>query len=126
MGSPMIWRARLGPRAEDVLQESFSQHFLRRPGGDDPSLPQDDQLVTEHGGMVEVVEGDDAGDREAGDKAHQPDLVLDVEVVGRFVEEQFLGGLSQRPCNVGALLFAAERLCQRSLRFSDIPTRSRA
>ncbi len=77
--------------AEDVLQEGFGQHFLRRTECDDPSLSQDDQLVTEHGGVVEVVKSDDAGDREAGNKTQQADLVLDVEVVGRLVEEQFSG-----------------------------------
>ena len=66
---------------EDLLRQDFG----RCAGRNDLAALHDDQLVAKHRRMVEVVQGNDAGDRQTGDEPHQADLVLDIEMVGRFV-----------------------------------------
>ncbi len=53
------------------------------------------------------MQGDDAGDGEAGDQGEQVQLVLDVEVVRRLVQEEFAGLLGQGAGDLDALAFAA-------------------
>ncbi len=53
------------------------------------------------------MQGDDAGDGEVGDQGEQVQLVLDVEVVRRLVQEEFAGLLGQGACDLDALAFAA-------------------
>ncbi|GGS52002.1 hypothetical protein GCM10010221_58810 [Streptomyces parvus] len=53
------------------------------------------------------MQGDDAGDGEAGDQGEQVQLVLNVEVVRRFVQEEFTGLLGQGAGDLDALAFSA-------------------
>lgn len=53
------------------------------------------------------MQRDDAGDGEVGDQGEQVQLVLDVEVVRRFVEQEFVGLLGQGAGDLDALAFAA-------------------
>src|SRR3546814_20352916 len=43
-------------------------------------------LIAEHGRQIEVVKRDDAGGRQLADEGEYLQLVLDIEVVCRFVE----------------------------------------
>ncbi len=79
----------------------------------------------EHGCVVEVVQRDNAGNRQAGDEPHEVNLVLNIEMVGRFIEDQLSRRLCRRPCNMGALLFAA-RQALLSFRLPTMPARSSA
>jgi hypothetical protein len=47
------------------------------------------------------------GDTEPGDDLEDLDLVVDVEVVGGFVEDEMVGFLGQRPGDEDELFFAA-------------------
>lgn len=53
------------------------------------------------------MEGDHGGDREVCDPVEEVQLVLDVQVVGRFVQQEFAGFLGQSAGDLGALAFAA-------------------
>jgi hypothetical protein len=75
--------------------------------------------------VVEVVQRDNAGNRQAGDEPHEVNLVLNIEMVGRLIEDQLSRRLWRRPCNMGALLFAA-RQALLSFRLPTMPARSSA
>lgn len=53
------------------------------------------------------MQRDDAGDGEVGDEGEQIQLVLDVEVVRRLVQEEFAGLLGQGTGDLDTLAFAA-------------------
>ncbi len=65
-----------------------------------------DELVAEHRREVEIVQGDDAGQWELGDECEQIELVVDVEVVGRLVEQQLAWLLCERTRDLDALAFS--------------------
>lgn len=110
MGSGVIRRGfDPGLNGKYVPQQILAQNRFRCAGGDDPALLHDDQFVAEHRGMVEIVKSDDAGDGQAGNQPHQADLVLDVEMVGGLIEDQFLRRLRQGARDMSALFFAARQ-----------------
>ena len=53
------------------------------------------------------MQGDHAGDGQFGDQVQQVELVLDVEVVGRFVQQQLARLLGEGAGDLRALAFAA-------------------
>ncbi|CAM5285756.1 hypothetical protein SMICM304S_09478 [Streptomyces microflavus] len=80
----------------------------------------------EHRGEVEVVQGDDAGEGQFGDQGEQFQLVLDVQVVRRLVQEEFAVLLGERAGDLDALAFAAGTGCARTAARSGAGRRRRA
>ena len=52
------------------------------------------------------MQRNDAGDGQCRHQTHQAHLMLDVQMVGRLVQEEFLRFLRQGACDVGTLTFA--------------------
>ncbi len=63
-------------------------------------------MVAVRHGEVEVVQGDHVGGRQARNEVQQVKLVLNVEVVGGFVQEELSGLLGEGAGYLGALAFA--------------------
>lgn len=106
----MVGGADVGSDAEDAAEQVFGQDLCGRAIGDDAALFQHDDAVAEHGGVVEVMQRDDAGDGQACNELQQADLVLDVQMVGRLIKDQLARALGQGAGDVGALLFAAREM----------------
>src|SRR6516162_4341936 len=72
------------------------EHLVGRPAAD--QLPIGDQVngVAEQRGEADVVDGGQDGDAETGDEFQDLDLIADVEVAGRLVQDQVVGALGQR------------------------------
>ena len=89
--------ARLDPRvhSEHVTQQSFCNDRTGGSACDDAAFVQHHQLITEHGGMVEVMQRDDAGQRSLCHPPQQLDLMLDLKMVCRLVQQDLGRGLSQ-------------------------------
>lgn len=90
---------------KDVPEQLPGQHIFRRARRDDFSCLQNEQLIAKHCRMVQVVQCDDAGHREFGNEPQKADLVVDVEMVRRFVQDELFRRLGKRTGKVGALLF---------------------
>ena len=73
---------------------------------DDLALLHHDQRIAEHGGMVQIMQRNDAGDGQCRHQTHQTHLMLDVQMVGGLVQEEFLRFLRQGSRDVGTLTFA--------------------
>ncbi|OEV12827.1 hypothetical protein AN218_06350 [Streptomyces nanshensis] len=80
---------------------------MRLSGRSDPALAQQDEPVAEPGRHGQVVDGDQNGLVGGGQHLHEFQLVSDVQVVERFVQQNSPGLLGQRTGYVGALLFSA-------------------
>ncbi len=91
-------RRRCGCRSS-VGEPLGRQHVLGEAVGDDPPRVQQDDPVGDGGGLVEVVQdGADGGAvlvRQVPDEVEEFDLVPEVEVGGRLVEEQQPGVLGE-------------------------------
>ncbi len=99
----------MGANAEDPADHILRQHLLRRPRGDDLAFLKHRQPVAEHRRQIEIVQRDDAGDAELRDQRENVELMLDIEMVGRLVEQQFARRLRQRSGNMDALALTARQ-----------------
>ncbi len=99
----------MGAHAEDAGDQRFGQHLLGRACGHDLALLQHGQVVAEHRCQIEIVQRDDGGEAEFGDQGQDIELMLDIEMVGRLVEQQFAWGLGQRPGDMHPLPLAARQ-----------------
>jgi hypothetical protein len=101
-------------QAEDVLDDRLGEDLGRCAGGDDPSSLERDEVVGVAGRQVEVVQdGDDgraAGAVEVDEQVEHLDLVGDVEVGGRLVEQEHVGVLRERHGDPDPLALAARQL----------------
>lgn len=97
----------LGADAVDLLDEGGGEHVGGVALGHGAAVAQDEEPVALHRGEVEVVQRDHRGDRQTGDQVEQVQLVLDVEVVGRLVQQQFARFLGEGAGTLGPLAFAA-------------------
>lgn len=95
-----------GCDAEDLGKQRLVQNLGRGADGEKPSPAQHPDPV-EGRGLVQIVQCDDAGDRQTPDQVHERKLMADVEVVRRLVEEEEIGCLRKRAGDVDALPFAA-------------------
>lgn len=57
--------------------------------------------------MVKIVNGDDAGYRQLTDKLHELHLMMNVQMVGRFIQQDLGGRLRQRAGDMYPLTLAA-------------------
>ena len=80
-----------GVDAEGGFDGVGREHLLGRAFGQYLPLGQEDEAVAETGGEVEVVDGGDGGEAavdELADEGEDLELMEDVEVGGRLVEQQ--------------------------------------
>jgi hypothetical protein len=96
-----------GADAIDVRDELFREDFLDRPGGHHLSLVQDHHVIAVHRRQVEVVQCHDAREAQARYQGQEVQLMLDVEVVRRFVEEEFARFLGEGAGDLDPLAFTA-------------------
>ena len=92
--------------AEDIEDEFGRQHVARFTDRNQPPGFQYDNPVTEHRRVIEIMQS--SGHRELllPNKMQKCDLVADIEVVGRFVQEQDLRLLRQSAGDVQTLPFS--------------------
>ena len=90
-----------------------------QPGAHHRAAAQQDQVVGDGGGLVEVVQHDADGDAvlvgEVADQVEDLDLVAQVEVGGRLVEQQDAGLLREAGGQPDALQLAAGQLVDAAL-----------
>ena len=105
-------RAARTPRAS-----ARGDHLVRRALGADPAVPHGDQVVGVPAGEVEVVHHDHDGRAappvEVGEQVEHLELVAQVEVGGRLVEQQQIGLLGERHRDPDPLPLAAAHLLDR-------------
>ncbi len=96
---------------------SLGDDLFRPPFGHHPSLRHEDQLIAVLAGQVEVVQHDERGEialrGEPPGEVEDLDLMVDIEMRGRLVEEQDAGLLGQRARDHAALPLAAREGCYR-------------
>lgn len=92
------------------------QHLARRTDRDHLAPVHDGDAVTEHGGVIEVVQRRHNGQALSAYQIEQADLVTYVEMVGRLVQEQDMRLLRQRAGDMQALPFAAGKMVPAALR----------
>ena len=63
---------------EYIRDQRFGQHVDRLARRGDPPPPQDDELVAEHRGKIDIMQGNDRRDRQAAEKSKQLELMPDV------------------------------------------------
>ena len=80
------------PDTEDAADQILGEHGLRRSHSNDLSFLELGEIVAEHRRQIEIVQGNDAGDAELRDEREDIELVLDIEVIGRLVEQEFARG----------------------------------
>ena len=101
-------------RPKTVRTSVLGHHLARRALGDDPPGVQRDEVVGVAGGQVEVVQhhhdGGAAALVEVGEEVEHLDLVGDVEVRRRLVEQQQVGALGERHRDPHPLALAAGQL----------------
>ena len=73
---------------EDFGDALCPQHLARCAERDEIALVHHRDAVAEHCGMVQVMQGGHDCQFLAADKIKQPDLVPDIEMIGRFVQKQ--------------------------------------
>ena len=95
-----------GRHAENFGKQRFAQNLGRGAGGEKATAAEHTDPVAGRG-LVQIVQRDDAGYRQAPDQVHERKLMADVEVVGRFVQKEEIGGLGKRAGDVDALSFSA-------------------
>ena len=105
-----LGRGHLGADAEHVVEQRRREHVSGRAVGDQAAPGQHGDAVGEACGQAEVVQGGD--DRPAlsalpTDAREQVELVSDVEVGRRLVEQQHRRVLGERLCEQCPLLLAA-------------------
>ncbi len=87
------------------------QHFARGAERRDPPRDHQRDAVRVTSGEVEVMQGDQHGEivlaRQFADEIEQADLVLQIEVRGRFVEQEDRRGLAQGARQQNPLTLAA-------------------
>ena len=103
--------------AEHVAQQVFGEHLVRGSRRHDPAGPHRDQAARVARGEVEVVQHhhDRAAHLavQALDEIEHVDLVGEVEVRGRLVEQDHVGALRERHRDPRTLALAAGELIQR-------------
>ena len=82
------------------------QHLERRTQRHHLSAIHDRQAITGQG-LIEVVQGDDGGDRQLMHEPENLQLPLDIQMIGRLIQQQDLRPLCQGPGDVRALTFSA-------------------
>ena len=97
------------PDAKDACDVRLSYDLLGRSGRSHAALMQQHQAVAEHRRQIEIVQRYYAGGRQAGDQSQDLELVLDIEVVGRFVQQQLGRTLRQGSGDLRALAFTARQ-----------------
>ena len=101
----------------DLREVLVGQYLDGRAGGVDPALVQQHDLVRHGGGMVQVVQDDPECRpvvvREIADQIEGLDLVAQVEMVGRLVEQQDAGVLGETGRQPDPLELAAGELVDR-------------
>ena len=116
-----------GFHAEDLPHENLAQNRLRRALSHELAPVENQELVAEHGSVVEVMHGDDGGRARSPKPAQQLDLVLDIEVIGRLVEQQSHAASAPGRGRVDALAFTARQALPVLIaRARVMPTRPRA
>ena len=101
---------RRGIDREDVGEQRRRQHFCRAAFGDELPRFQHDEVVAVARRLVEVVQDGDDGRPFfllGAHHVHQRDLVVEVEVGGRLIQQQVRRFLRQGHGEEGALLLAA-------------------
>ncbi|WP_338118599.1 MULTISPECIES: hypothetical protein [Paracoccus] len=107
VAAPIPGPVEIAAHAEHICQQVGGQDLIRGALGDDAPALQHQQPVAELRGVVQVVQRHDAGQAKPRDQVQQLQLMLDVQVVGGFVQEQFPGFLGQGAGDLDALAFAA-------------------
>ncbi len=105
-------RADLGGDPVHVGQQAGGEDLVRRPVGDDAALAQHVQAVAVVRGEVQVVQGEQGAGAEGGHQGEDVELVADVEVVGRLVEDEQGRLLHERPRDQDALSLTAGERCE--------------
>lgn len=95
--------------AEHIAQQCIGQHVGRRAGRDDAPVREHVKPVAVRGREIEIVNRRERGDAEAPHAREQFELVTEIEVVGRLVEEQQFGLLNKRARQQRALLFSTRQ-----------------
>lgn len=93
----------MGADPEDVPKQRLRQDGGGVPGCHDAAILQHRDQVAEGGCEVEIVHRDDAGHPKAFDERQDLDLMLDVEMVCRFVQQKLARLLGKRAGDLGAL-----------------------
>ena len=92
--------------AEGVQQALWGQHIKRFAQGHQAALFQNGHTITGEC-LVEVVQSNHGGHRQCVDHLQDCQLVLDIQVIGRFVQQQDPRALGQGASDVHALTLAA-------------------
>ncbi len=74
---------------EDIPEKPLIDDVFRYPGSHYFAVLHDDQFITEHGCMIEVMQRDNARDRQTGDKFEQTHLMLNIQMVRWLVKNEF-------------------------------------
>ena len=96
-----------GLYAEDVAQQRGGQDFFWCAAGDDATVIDDVESITESGGKIEVVDAGQGADVQAFDPLQQFDLKARIEVIDGLIEDQQLRLLGQGAGEDHPLLFSA-------------------
>ncbi|MDE4082066.1 MULTISPECIES: hypothetical protein [Enterobacter cloacae complex] len=81
-----------------------------RAGGRYAPGLQKDQPLAVVGRQIKIVQGHHHRERQVRNKPHQLQLVLNVQVVCRLIEQQYPGPLRQRTRNLASLTFPAGQM----------------
>lgn len=101
----------LGAHAKDIREELLIEHLLRSPLSIDVMLVDHGCLIGILHGMIDVMQDHDHGDAVVGidlrDDVHDLELMGDVEIARRLVEQQYIGLLREGHGQEYALTLAA-------------------
>src|SRR5690606_7447297 len=97
-------------------QQSGGEHLGGRPGGHDLAVAQHVQTVAVVGGQIQVVQREQHRRGQPPQGTQDVQLVPDVQVVGRFVEDQQRGPLGEGAGDEHPLAFAAGQPVERPVR----------
>ena len=89
----------------DIADQFGGEDGFRGAGSRDGAVVEDDKVVAVPGGEVQVMQGDDARQVEGTQELEEFELVPDIEMVGRLVEQDLGRLLREGPGELGALFF---------------------
>ena len=111
MDTPVVIES-ANPDSVDGFENVWLQYIANRPGTGDSLLVQEHDIVAVTPRQVEVVKHDNGGERERSDQLKDVMLKADIEMVGRFVEQENRCALRQATGNRHALAFPTGKLSQ--------------
>eukprot|EP00919_Chromeraceae_sp_WS-2016_P022835 GHVR01054255.1.p2 GENE.GHVR01054255.1~~GHVR01054255.1.p2 ORF type:complete len:151 (-),score=29.42 GHVR01054255.1:213-665(-) len=101
-------REEVAADAEHLAQQRFVHDLGRGANGTQGAVLQHADTVAK-GGLVQVMQRDDGGGWQALDQLEDRQLVPDIKVVRRLVQQQHLRPLCQGARDMDALLFTARQ-----------------